>query len=154
MGKSPDRDHLVRLFFGWGNSVVWFSGDLPYEEVPLAPDLIAELKAWELSFPNADEVMRPPTPESRQRDTERSRVGERLARRVADAIGDDFVVEYNDRLFRARGLPHDRDAAQGFERLAAANRQERSEWDATVGKLRGGGAWYAYGPGGPRNGED
>lgn len=117
---------VVRLFPDHAGSVIWFRSPVPYEETRLDPRLIADLRAWDASYyaglTSSDEWR---TPEV---GTRFHAAGARLARRLADQIGDDFQVEHDlgesHRRVRAAGPARNPAAAAAFQRLADAAREE------------------------------
>lgn len=117
---------VVRLFPGHAESVLWFSSPVPYEETQLDVQLLADLQAWEASYEaglTSDRSWR-----SRELETRFHAEGARLARRIADQIGDDFEVEYDlresHRRVRGAGPARNPDAAAVLHRLAATAREE------------------------------
>lgn len=41
---------VVRLFSGWADSPIWFSGPIAHEDTRLDDDLMADLRAWDSSY--------------------------------------------------------------------------------------------------------
>ena len=118
---------VVRLFPGHAESVIWFRSPVPYEETQLDAQLIADLRAWESSYDaglTSDHPGRDPELAARSQTD-----GVRLARRLADQLGDDFQVEHDvggsRRRVRASGPARNPDAAAAFHRLAGT---ARAEW--------------------------
>jgi len=119
---------VVRLFPDHAGSAIWFSSPLPYEESQLDAPLIADLRAWEdRHHDGLDSDYEWRTPEL---ETHFHADGARLARRLADQIGDDFQVQYelggSHRRIRGVGPARNPDAAAVFHRLADTAREEWS----------------------------
>lgn len=127
-GAEEYATTVVRLFPDHARSVLWFSGPVPYEATQLDERLVADLRAWEISFYAG-----------RTRDLAWSSprlavqfdvTGVRLARRLADAIGDDFEVEYfageSRRRVRGAGPALNPAAAAMFQRWADQSRKSGS----------------------------
>jgi hypothetical protein len=117
---------VVRLFPDYAGTVIWFPDPVPYEETQLDATLIADLRAWDASYYaglNSNYEWRTP-----ELGTRFHREGVRLARRLADQIGDDFQVEHHHgksrRRIRAAGPARNPDAAAAFHCLADAAREE------------------------------
>ncbi|GAB2572056.1 hypothetical protein [Microlunatus antarcticus] len=128
VGVSEYATSVVRLFPDYAESVIWFRGPVPYEDTRLDPRLIADLRAWDASYYaglTADLAWRAAGVEAAFHAE-----GARLARRLADQIGDDFQVEHDlgesHRRVRGAGPPRNPDAAAAFAELA---RVARAEWD-------------------------
>ncbi len=43
--RRPPTD--LRMFHGWGDSVLWLDGNLSYEELNLPDDLVLDLQKWD-----------------------------------------------------------------------------------------------------------
>lgn len=117
---------VIRLFPDYAESVIWFPAPVAYEETRLDAPLITELQAWEASYyvgltPN--QSWRSPELETRFHTD-----GVRLARLLADQLGDHFQVEYDHgdvhHRIRGAGLAQNPDAAGAFQRLADAARDQ------------------------------
>ena len=118
---------VVRLFSGHAQSVIWFSGPVPYEETRLEADLVADLRAWDTAWHvglAADGAWSRP-----DLAVQHDRAGARLARRLADQLGDDFQVEHDlggvRRRVRAAGPARNAEAAATFRAMAE---RTRTEW--------------------------
>jgi hypothetical protein len=101
--------------------VIWFSEPVPYEQTRLDADLVNALRAWDASYQaglTRDTGWR--SPELR---TAFVVEGARLARRLADQIGDEFQVEHDvldgRRRVRGPGPARNPEAAAAFRRRAA-----------------------------------
>jgi hypothetical protein len=117
---------VVRLFPDYADSVVWFRGPVPYEQTKLDARLIADLQSWDASYYaglNGDYEWR-----SAGLADQFHADGARLARRLADQIGDDFEVQYDrgesHRRVRGSGAPRNPAAAAAFHQMADAAREE------------------------------
>ncbi len=118
---------VVRLFSDYADSVIWFSGPVAYEDTWLEHDLVADLRSWDATYYaglTSDHEWRSPDAACRYH-----RAGARLARRVAEQIGDDFQVQYDQgdthRRARAAGRARNEQAASAFHEMAE---QARVEW--------------------------
>jgi hypothetical protein len=118
---------VVRLFPDHAESVIWFQGPVPYEDTRLDPRLVADLQTWDASYYaglTADYTWR-----ARGVESAFLAEGARLARRLADQIGDDFQVEHDlgevHRRVRGAGPPRNPEAAAAFAERA---RVARAEW--------------------------
>ena len=140
---------VIRLFPDYADSVVWFRSPVPYEETQFDAQLIAELRAWDASYYaglTSDYEWR--TPElAAQFYVE----GARLARQVADQVGDDFEVEHDlgetHRRVRGAGPARNPDAAAAFRCLADAARVQRIQLQQVVDEAARDGhtlEWRAY----------
>lgn len=125
---------VVRLFPDHAESVIWFSGPVPYERTELDPRLIADLRSWDAAYDaglNADHDWRTSGLE-RQFHAD----GTRLARRLADQIGDDFEVEHDlgesRRRVRGSGPPRNHAAAAAFHAMADAARKDWADLRRSV----------------------
>lgn len=119
---------VVRLFPDYAESVIWFSGPVAYEQTRLDADLVADLRAWDASYYAGLTDHEWSSPELAARHL---RAGARLARRVADQIGDAFEVEHDlgstHRRVRAAGPACNPAAAAAFHEMAE---RARAEWAA------------------------
>lgn len=133
---------VVRLFPDHAGSVLWFSEPVPYEVTRLDPGLLDALRAWEDAYEAGltDEyAWRAPELEVAFR-----REAARLARRLADQLGDGFQVQYDTadghRRVRGSGPARNAEAAAVFRSLAdAAGRRGDALRDA-VERARAAGA--------------
>ena len=141
-GRLRDVDaygtSVVRLFSGHAESVVWFSEPVPYAETRLDAALVGDLRAWDAAFHaglTAEGDWRSPDLAEQQ-----ERVGARLARRLADQLGDDFEVEHDlgddRRRVRAAGPARNPEAAAAFGAMADRARAERARLRAVVERAR------------------
>lgn len=117
---SEYASSVVRLFSGWADSVVWFSGPVAYEDTRLDHALVADLRTWDDAYYaglTSDYDWRDPALAAQY-----YRAGARLARRVAEQIGDDFEVQHDlgdaHRRVRAAGPARNREAAAAFHEMA------------------------------------
>lgn len=80
----------VRMFHGWGESVLWLDGDLSYEDLHLPKTLTSDLRNWDLRWQeyalDARDSVR------RRADRQNRREGHRLALRVAECFGETVVL--------------------------------------------------------------
>ena len=120
---------VVRLFPDYADSVIWFRGPVSYEATHLDARLIADLQTWDATYYaglSSDYSWRTP-----QLMTQFHAEGARLARRLADQLGDGFLVEYDlgesHRRVRGAGPARNPDAAAAFSRLADAAGEEWAE---------------------------
>ncbi|MGI3780559.1 MAG: hypothetical protein ACRYG2_07245 [Janthinobacterium lividum] len=111
---------VVRLFSGYADSVIWFSSPVAYEHTRLEHDLVVDLRSWDATYYaglTSDYEWRSPDAAARY-----FRAGARLARRVAEQIGDDFQVQYDQgdthRRVRAAGRARNEQAASAFHEMA------------------------------------
>lgn len=117
---------MVRVFSGWADSAVWFSGPVAYADTRLERELVADLRSWDDGFYAAltsTYDWRSPDLAARY-----YRTGARLARRIAEQIGDDFQVQYDlgdaQRRVRGAGPARNQDAAAAFQEMAAQAKAE------------------------------
>lgn len=125
MAHRPPAPHtyatsVVRLFPGWADSVVWFPSPVAYADTHLDASLVADLVEWERSFyAGLGPDLSWPSP---QLEADFLAVGARLARRLADQIGDEFQVQHDTaaghRLVRAAGPARNREAEAAFRGFA------------------------------------
>src|SRR5689334_1382975 len=130
-GGGPGSGHdvpVVRLFSGWAESPVWFDGPVAYEDTRLDAELVADLRAWDDGYYAAltpTYAWSSPDLEARYH-----REGARLARRLADQLGDEFEVEHDlgdaRRRVRATGPARNQEAAAAFRAMGARSTAERS----------------------------
>ena len=142
---------VVRLFPDYAGSPVWFSEPVPYEVSRLSGDLVRDLQVWEESY------YRGLHKEFAWRsDAMRSAFtveGKRLARWLADELGDEFSVEYDNPAMsgkhrvRGSGPPRNPAAAAAFRQLAndAQAEHDRIRRIADQARREGGTLeWRAY----------
>jgi hypothetical protein len=140
---------VVRLFPDYAGSVIWFSTPVPYEETGLDPQLTDDLQAWDASYyAGLDSGYDWRTPKLEARFLAE---GARLARRLADQIGDDFQVEHDlgesRRRVRGAGPARNPEPAAAFHRLADAAREEWAQLRQAVDRAAKDGhtlEWRAY----------
>ena len=113
---AGSRAVVVQMYPDYAGTVLWCSLDVDYAESGLEEDLVADLRAWEAAYYAGldDFSWRSPELERRHRAE-----GHALARRVAGALGEDFVVECGGRTFRGKGPARTPAAAAAFGALAA-----------------------------------
>jgi hypothetical protein len=123
----------VRMFFDHAGTVLWFvNGPVAYEDSGLPADLIERLRAWEreedAAFARTDGT-RPSAREAAD-EQRRDEIGLRLAREIADELGDQFAVEFHRAaapervILRARHPGSNPAARSAFERWEEADRAE------------------------------
>jgi hypothetical protein len=138
--RAPDLDgdwrerrrSTVRMFPDFAGSVLWFTdGLVSYEESALSAGLVGELQWWEQGWLDGlgdDYALRTPDLERRHQ-----REGLRLARLLADELGDRLAVEFHRIdsdgfvMIRSRGAPTNRAAAAAFTAWADADRADEAE---------------------------
>lgn len=132
---------VVRLFSDYADSVIWFSGPVAYEDTCLEHDLVVELRCWDDTYYaglTSDYEWRSPDVASLY-----YRAGARLARRIAEQIGDDFQVQYDQghthRRVRAAGQARNEGAASAFHTMAEHARTERARLREVVDRARSSG---------------
>lgn len=93
MPAPSDQRPIVRMFPDYSYSVLWLDGPVGYGESGLSAALIEALQAWERSYYQAL------TPEFEWKSVELARrftsEGNRLARMVADELGETYEVEFD-----------------------------------------------------------
>lgn len=161
---SPARDdfsryeqEIVRLFYDYTSSVVWFPDPVPYEEARLSESLVASLREWQRLY---DEGLdrdfnwrSPDIPERIQRELPE------LARRLGDELGSEFAVEYAvpgdpptawrrppKAEYRSSEAPTNPGAAAAFAARADASRAERERIAERAARSSGDGRWFARNP--------
>jgi hypothetical protein len=117
---------VIRLFPDHAESVLWFSEPVPYEQTRLDARLVDDLRAWDASYHaglTPGHAWRSPGLETRF-----YAEAARLARRVADQVGDEFQVQHDTgdsaRRVRGAGPARNPDAAAAFRQLANAAREQ------------------------------
>ena len=113
--------NVVHLFPDYAESVIWLRTPIPYEMTRLDAWLVEALKSWDQSYYaglTPDLSWRSPGLQA-----EFLAEGARLARRLADQIGDEFQVQHQlpdglHRRVRGSGPARNPDAAAAFRRLA------------------------------------
>lgn len=132
---------IVRLFSVWAESAIWFSGPIAYDDTRLDANLVADLRAWDDSYyasltPDYDWA----NPDDA---TSYYKRGARLARRLAEQIGDDFQVEYDladsHHRVRAPGPALNAEAAAAFDEMADRARADHAEILEAVQRARSNG---------------
>lgn len=155
---SRYEEVIVRLFYDYTDTVVWFPDPVGYDEARLTPDLVEALLAWQrlydegldsdFSWRSAD------IPERIERELPE------LARRLGDELGSAFEVEYSLSTGKATGWatrhkvryrsahqPTNPDAAAAFEARAVAARAERDRRAAIIRQAPPGSVgWFAWNP--------
>ncbi|WP_308798985.1 hypothetical protein [Agromyces silvae] len=152
------EQEIVRLFYDYVDSVLWFPYPVRYEEARLSPALTDALRAWGRRHGEGLAAgERWPSPELPARLTAEL---PGLAARVGDELGSAFEVEYasgsDDPMDQSRKLryrstepPTNPDASAAFGALAEAARAERAALARRVASEPGGSrAWFAFQPGG------
>lgn len=132
---------VVRLFSGWADSPIWFSGPIAYADTRLDADLVADLRAWDDGYYaslNSDYEWANPDDAAAYYKT-----GAQLARRLAGQIGDEFQVQHNlpdkKSRVRARGPALNPDAAAAFRELAQRARADHAQIREAVQRARSNG---------------
>jgi hypothetical protein len=131
----------VRLFSGWADSPIWFRGPIAYEDTQLHDSLVADLRAWDSSYYAAltsDYDWADPDDATRY-----YRAGARLARRLAEQIGDDFQVEHDlgdtHHRVRAPGPALNPKAAAAFHEMADRASADHAHMRQAVERARASG---------------
>ncbi|MBM7831633.1 hypothetical protein JOE59_002338 [Agromyces cerinus] len=145
---------VVRLYYDYASSVVWFPDPIRYEQSGLSSALIADLQAWRRFHDEGldhEQQWRSPDLPARAR-----QVGRELAHRLGDELGSAFEVEYDvfspaPARYSSPEPPTNTVAAAAFTARADAARVERAELaklaaerDASGGSGVG---WFAVMPG-------
>lgn len=153
--NTPGEDGclVVRLFPDYADTVVWFGGPVEYDVTGLSQGLIRDLSVWEQAYYESL------TPDLEWKSAVLARQftveGNRLARRVADELGDGYEVEFKSyqrdvpvSRFRGTGPAHNPGAAAAFAALASAMRAEQDEVSHARNAARRveGTGWFAYSP--------
>ncbi|MGO4493022.1 hypothetical protein AB4Y86_13180 [Arthrobacter sp. 2YAF22_2] len=153
--KTPaeDRCPTVRMFPDYADTVLWFDDPVDYDLAGLTQGLVRDLRVWEQSYYESL------TPDLDWKSAELARrftvEGNRLARRVADELGDGYEIEFTSyeknvpaRRFRGTGPALNARAAAAFDGLAAARGAEQDEISrARTAEQRGENTgWFAYSP--------
>ncbi|MGG5170554.1 hypothetical protein ACQR35_00030 [Pseudarthrobacter sp. J1738] len=153
--KTPgeDRCPTVRMFPDYADTVLWFDDPVDYDLAGLTQGLVRDLRVWEQSYYESL------TPDLDWKSAELARrftlEGNRLARRVADELGDGYEIEFNSyeknvptRRFRGTGPALNARAAAAFDALAAALQAKQDEISrARTAAQRGENTgWFAYSP--------
>lgn len=154
--EAPETETtVVRLFVGHAESPVWFSEPRAWDEMGFDADLEADLRRWDADWYSSRDredfhwIADEPEIEHRRR-------GLDLAQRIADALGEPFVVEVDavdgsdadgspngERVSSEREATQPR-AAERFRAWAQEARAEHARIRAAVAD--GGGRWVAYAP--------
>ena len=143
----------MRMFPDYAGTVLWFGNPIRYEDSGLAQDLIRALRSWEDSYyqsltPDIDWV----SAEAAHRFTAE---GNRLARQVADELGEGFEISFASyeegvpaRLFHSSGAAPNANAVAAFNALANAPQAggQASYLAREEMEQSGGSGWYAYAP--------
>jgi hypothetical protein len=104
---------VVQMRPAWADSVLLYWGSpVAYEDSGLDDDLIAELEAWDTHY--YDRVGADGQWRSQALHDAHQTEGVRLARLVADALGRQFAVEFEQRTMRSRRRPAVPAAAAAF----------------------------------------
>lgn len=166
------EQEIVRLFYDYTDSVVWFPDPVGYEEARLSEELANALRAWGRRNDEALAVNQE-WPSHKVREAVEAELVE-LATRLGDELGSAFQVEYvASRRFRLLGGPSRRvryrssrpptnpaaaaaftaraDAARAASAELAARHAELAEAASDrdirlVGRDRSTGGWYAINP--------
>lgn len=138
------RSNVVRMFPDYAGTVLWYSGGpVDYKDAHLPAELVADLQAWEASYDNGlDDEMK-----WRSRDQEKAywATAADLARRVAEALGNAFVIEGDGGKVRSDSPPTCPEAAAAFTALEdeqEAEYNQRARLVADGAEL----SWSAYPP--------
>lgn len=150
MPSSPRSEHpLIRMFPDYAESVLWFGGPIPYPDTGLSSGLVEDLNAWEQRYYDAltqdfDWV----SPDLAGQFTA---AGNALAQRLADELGEDFVIEFRSyepntaaHRFSGSGAALNRQAASTMGALLAERAAELEFMERA--RTRGSGPWQAYAP--------
>lgn len=129
---------VVRLFSDYADSVIWFSGPVAYQDTRLEHDLVSDLRSWDATYYaglTSGYEWRSPDLAGRY-----YRAGARLARRIAEQIGDDFQVQYDQgdthRRVRAAGPVRNEEAASAFHDMAERARAEWAQMSEVLERAR------------------
>lgn len=144
---------VVRLFYDYASSVVWFPDPVPHIECRLSPELSADLDAWRHSFDVGLEQQEWRSPELAAR---AEREGRDLAQRLGDELGSTFEIDYHvfaqprASRYRSPNSPTNAEAAAVFTKWADAARVEHDDLRRRAAERRpvgGSFGWYAEIPG-------
>lgn len=153
---SRYEQEIVRLFYDYASSVVWFPDPVPYENARLSESLVASLREWQRLYDEGldrDFNWRSPDIPARI-----ERALPELARRLGDELGSEFAVEYavpddpptggvRPRAeYRSTEAPANPDAAAAFAARADASRAERERIAERAAGSSGEAKWYARNP--------
>ena len=147
---------VVRLFYDYTSSVVWFPYPIGYDESGLSAALVADLKAWGLLHDeglDSEQMWRSP-----ELAAQAARECEQLAHRLGDELGSTFEIEFSvftppKRIYRSAEAPTNPAAAAVFAAWADAARAENARLARAAAERRGGeirGRWFAVMPDGTR----
>ncbi|WP_141362747.1 hypothetical protein [Glutamicibacter uratoxydans] len=145
------RAVVVRMFPDYADTVLWFRNPIRYEDSKLSADLVEDLKRWEQSFYeglNRDYEFKSETLACRFVED-----GKILAQRVADELGENFVIELQEDnaagRYQAKRQALNAEAAVAFDAMALEVQAEDEEVARCIGAVRRGETtgWYAYSPG-------
>ncbi|MDR5699624.1 hypothetical protein [Agromyces aerolatus] len=135
---SRYEQEIVRLFYDYTDTVLWFPDPVPYDEARLSPELTEALRAWGRRH---DEGLRVDQRwQSPDLPAQLAAELPELVERVGDELGSAFTVEYTSRpddpmawagsrkvRYRSTEPPTNPDASAAFEARAAAARAEAEE---------------------------
>ncbi|WP_152346523.1 hypothetical protein [Brevibacterium sp. CFH 10365] len=140
----------IRMFPDYADTVLWVREPIDYEDTGLSDGLVAELEAWEQFY--YDSLDPDFTWVSNAAVRAYSAVGTRLAHRVADEVGPQFIVEFASRtesteIVRARSdhRASNSGAESAFTQLFDEVEAEEREAAEFI-RNNPGGEWVAYAP--------
>lgn len=142
---------VVRMFPDYADTVLWFREPIDYEDAKLSAGLTEDLKRWEQSF--YEGLNRDYEFKSEALARKSVEEGKVLAQRVADELGENFVIELQEDdpngRYRAKGPALNTEAAAAFDALALKLQAEDEEVARCIEAARRGESprWYAYAPG-------
>ena len=144
------RLRTIRLFPDYADTVLWVREPIDYQDTELSRRLVSDLQAWEQFY--YDSLDADFNWVSTTAVRAYSEEGTRLARRVADEVGPDFVIEFSSRSGNAEEVqarsdsPASNPAAEAaFTSLFNADEAEDREI-AQYMRNNPGGEWIAYAP--------
>ncbi|AWB94732.1 hypothetical protein DCE93_02890 [Agromyces badenianii] len=148
------EEEIIRLFYDYTTTVLWFPYPVAYEESGLSPALIAGLRAWGQLFEDGlDSDFQWRSPELPARvDRERRELAHRLGDELGSAFEVEFDVGFGPRTasYRSTEPPTNPAAAAVFAAWAEAARAERADLERRAAEHRESGetgGWYAVIPG-------
>ena len=147
-GATPTT---VRMFPDYADTVLWLVYPVDYEDTDLSPGLIRELEAWERSYYEAlDADFNWKSPELARAFT---KTGIDLAGRVANELGEEFVIEFASYettaptyTVHSRRPADNEGASTAFSTIAEELEAEQKRVTQLVAEAGPDAEWTAYAP--------
>lgn len=146
--SGADGPIRIRVFPDYAGTVLWLHGPVDYADAALSPELAADMAEWESAYYDAldgNEAWK-----SRSAAAQFTTIGNSLARRLAQELGEGFEVAFHSyapgssrQLFHSEKHSRNPAAAKAFHGIVVAEEALQAKFEADQGDGVG---WFAYAP--------